>query len=213
MRLAPLLALGLLLTATPALAKPLSGQRDDLLEKNISCAYENAEVLRWTPADGPMAAFVAKQFEAHRSLWIGLGYDAKGFWSAEGDTGGDGCDDCSTLNLVRTSFDGKERKVFKVGAGLDEEPGTTEERQLAIKKKIFTVAAGPLDVKALKHDYTFTLPKHDEEGKIEKFTGWFAEVKKKDGGVLRFASVSESYMCWCIQHWRGYTLAKPKPKS
>lgn len=79
-------------------------------------------------------------------------------------------------------------------------------------RHIFAVAVGPLEVKGLRHDYGFTLPSHDTEGKISKFTGWFAEVKMRDGALLRFALVSEPLLCHCVSSWRGYTLAAPKKK-
>jgi hypothetical protein len=210
MRAASLFALAwlVLFEATPAAATPLSGDAGD-----SSCAYSSADVLSWTPSAGPLATFLADEFERAGNLFVALGYDANGFWSAEADTGSDACDDCSTLRLVRTSFDGKERKTFVVGQGLDLEEGTAAERRQRLKTRVFKVAASELNLKALKHDYKLELPKHDAEGRIEKFSGWFAQVKKKDGALLRFALVNESQMCWCFPSWRAYTLAEPKPKT
>ncbi len=200
-------ALVVLFEATPAAATPLSGDAGD-----GSCAYSSADVLVWKPSAGSLANFLADEFERAGNLFIALGYDANGFWSAEADIGSDACDDCSTMHLVRTSFDGKERKTFVIGRGRDQEEGTPAERRKKLKTRVFKVAASELNVKALKHDYTLELPKHDAEGKIEKFSGWFAQVKKKNGALLRFAIVNESRMCWCFPSWRAYTLAAPKPK-
>jgi hypothetical protein len=197
--------------APPARAERLAGQRPDPVDGVAQCSYSSADVRRWSPADGPLASFVADAYLESSSLFVGLGYDRRGFWSAEADSGVDACDDCSTLRLVRTTFRG-ERESFVVGQGAEHEPGLTrDERRARIKQKIFAVAASSLVVGDLRHDYTLGLPKHDADGTIERFSGWFAEVKKKkDGALLRFAIVSEPHMCWCTPRWVGYTLAPPK---
>ncbi len=204
-------ALLALVTAAPsARAERLSGQLPDPADGYLACSGASADVRRWTPADGPLASFVADAYLQSSDVFVGLGYDKGGFWSAEADTGGDACDDCSTLRLVHTSFAGR-RESFVVGQGADREPDLTrEERRAKIKQRIFAVASSKLPVAELRHDYALTLPKHDAEGTIERFSGWFAEVKKKDGALLRFGIVTESQMCWCFPKWVGYTLAAPK---
>lgn len=205
-------ACALVVGSAQANATSLHGELPQPDDEYRACSQEAAEVLKWAPANGPLGNFLADAFEQHSSLWIGLGYDDKGFWSAEADSGSDACDSCGKMSLVRTSFDGKERTSFLIGKGYDQEPGTPGERRKKLKQRVFKVAAGELDVKALKHDYKLNLPKHDADGKMEKFSGWFAEVKKKDGSLLRYALVSESFMCWCHPSWRAYTLAAPKKK-
>jgi hypothetical protein len=189
-------------------AKPLSGDRSE-----GSCSEVSAEVLRWTPSEGSLANYLADAFGRNDDMFVALGYDAKGFWSAEADIGSDACEgQCTTMRLVRTSFDGKERRSFLVGRSAHDEPGTPAERRKKLKARIFSVVRSDLDLAALEQDYTFQLPKHDAEGKIEKFTGWFAQVKRRDAR-LRFALVNESQMCWCFPSWSGYALADRKPKA
>jgi hypothetical protein len=207
--LAPV-AFGLLaLFALPetASAIQLSGE---LRPKGANCAFASAEVLRWSPAAGPLASFVTDAYLEKDSVYVAIGYDAQGFWSAQADPGGDGCDDCSQLFLRHTAFSGKVLSSHLVGEGsnLDQEPDATKRRN-AIKQRIFTVAKGSLDLTALRHDYELSVPKHDADGAIEKFSGWFAQIKKKDGALLRFAIVSTPFMCWCDSSWKAYTLAQP----
>lgn len=178
----------------------------------VNCAHESAEVLRWTPAAGPLASYVADAYLASQNVFIVIGYDARGYWTAEADPGTDACG-CSTLYLRHTSFAGERLSSHTLGRGSEADTEQDQvKRRDAIKQKIFTVAKGPLDVSALRQDLTLTLPKHDAEGNIEKFTGWFAELKKKDGALVRFAVVSTPFMCWCDSSWKAYTLAPPKKK-
>jgi hypothetical protein len=173
----------------------------------------SAEVLRWTPSEGSLANYLADRFARNDDMFIALGYDAKGFWSAEADIGSDACEGaCTTMSLVHTSFDGKERRSFLVGRSEHDEPGTPAERRKKLKARIFRVVASDLDLGALEQDYSFQLPKHDAAGKIEKFSGWLAQVQKRDRALLRFKLVNESQMCWCFPSWSAYTLAAPKPK-
>jgi hypothetical protein len=210
-------ALFSLLTST-ASAIPLSGELKPPAgsppDAFVSCASASAEVLRWSPAAGPLASYVTDAYLDKTDVFIALGYDSAGFWSAEGDPGNDGCDSCGRLFLRHTGFDGKQLSQHQIGQGLDNDPDRDDAkaRRAAIKQKIFAVAKGPLDVAALRHDFTMSLPKHDADGHIDRFSGWFAEVKKKDGAVLRYAIVSSSFMCWCSSSWRAYTLAAP-PKQ
>lgn len=205
-------ALTLLTLPSSARAEHLSGTLPQPPEGYIQCSYASAEVTRWTPAEGPMASFVADAYLTSADLFMGLGYDERGFWSAEADSGSDACDDCGTLRLVHTSFAGA-REAFVVDRGADGEPDITPaQRRTNIKQKIFALAKGPLAVEKLHHDYELSTPKHDAEGTIERFTGWFAQVKKRDGALLRFGIVNVSFMCWCHPHWAGYTLAAPKKR-
>jgi hypothetical protein len=206
MRSLALLALLPLHFSTPASAKPLHGELE-----NSTCAFHGAEVVRWTPASGPLAAFVADTYFARTDVFIALGYDDEGFWSVEGDPGNDACESCGSLHLRHTSFSGERKLDVLLAQGRDADQESDQaKRRAALKKKIFRATRGPLELAALRQDYTLTLPAHDAEGKIEKFTGWFAQVKKKDGAVVRFAQVSEGFMCWCDTSWRAYTLAPPK---
>lgn len=221
MRRLPLLVLGLLssLLASTASAIPLSGElkppKGSPADAFVNCASASAEVLRWSPAAGPLASYVADAYLDKTDVFIALGYDSAGFWSAEGDPGSDGCDSCGRLFLRHTSFSGEKLSEHQIGQGLDSDPDREDAkaRRAAIKRKIFTVAKGPLDVRALRHDFTLSLPKHDADGKIESFSGWFAEVKTRDGALLRYAIVTTSSMCWCSSAWRAYTLAAPKKKA
>ena len=179
----------------------------------VNCAYESAEVLRWTPQAGPLASFVADAALEKSGVYVALGYDADGFWTAEEDPRGDGCDDCSELYLRHTSFSGTVLSSHLVGEGSDgAEENDPKKRRDGIKQRIFAVAKGPLDVRALRHDYELSVPKHDADGNIEHFTGWFAQIKKRDGALLRYAMVSTPFMCWCDSRWKAYTLAAPAKK-
>jgi hypothetical protein len=190
--------------------KPPKGAPEDTF---VSCAHASADVLRWTPAAGPLASYVADAYLANENVFIVIGYDARGFWSAEADPGTDACG-CSKLYLRHTSFSGERLGSHALGQGSESDPEQDQARRRdAIKQRIFTVAAGPLDVAALRQDLTLGLPKHDAEGNIEKFTGWFAELKKKDGALVRFAIVSTPFMCWCDSSWKAYTLAAPKKST
>ncbi|MFO0547081.1 MAG: hypothetical protein U0271_01770 [Polyangiaceae bacterium] len=179
-------------------------------DRVLMCSHFRATVMRWTPAEGPPATFIADTYmRLGGNTFIGLGYDATGYWSAEATRGSDPCDDCSFLSIVHTGFDGK-REFYPVGQGVDFDPQQSPaERRKSIKQKIFTLAAGPLDFKSLRHDYRLTLPKHDADGQIARFTGWFVEVETKDKPLLRFGVWAESFMCWCEDGWVGYTLKGP----
>lgn len=204
--------------ALPATARAerLSGQLEPKAgsppDTFVSCAFASAEVLRWTPADGPLASYVADAFLTKGDVFIALGYDARGLWSAEADPGTDACA-CSRFYLRHTSFSGERLSSHLIGQGSESDEQTDPlKRRNGIKQKVFTVASGPLDVTSLRQDFSIALPKHDAEGTIEKFSGWFAEIKKTDGALLRFAIVSTPTMCWCNSTWKAYTLAAPKKK-
>jgi hypothetical protein len=209
MRLAWLGLVALLGLPAPANAEPLHGITS--LEV-VGCVSFEADVRRWTPAEGPLASYVADAY-LHRqgALFVAIGYDAKGFWSAESDSGNDGFNDASSLWLRHTTFAG-ERKSYKLHQANDEPEEARAALRAPIKQKIFAVAKGPLDLTALRHDYRMRMPAHDDDGFIKPFSGWFAEVQHKDGSLLRFGQVARSYMCFCDDHWRGYALAAPKKK-
>jgi hypothetical protein len=179
-------------------------------EEGGNCALKHAEVLKWTPADGPPASFIADAFLDHGgSLWMALGYDESGFWSAEGYWN-DASDEGGGLVLVHTSFSGKRRSSPVAAYDLAQKHPDRAELRKAIKARLFTLAAGTWNVEKLSHDYKLKLPKHDAEGRIETFTGWMAEVSRPGGFVLRFAPTASTFMCWCDYSWTGYALAKPK---
>lgn len=166
--------------------------------------------MRWTPADGPPAAFIARHVVSQGgNLWIGLGYDAQAFWSAEANASSDACDDCDELALVRTSHAGA-RTVFQVTAAIPgyREPGLAE-RESALKRRLFSLAVRDWPAIALRHDYTLRSPVHDADGHITRYTGWMAEVSRPSGWLLRFGIRSEAFMCWCHDAWTGYTLRAP----
>jgi hypothetical protein len=201
------LALGLVLmgAASTARAERLSGELPMKEDAFVSCSSFSADILQWTPADGPAATFIADAFErSGASLWVGLGYDASGFWSAESAAASDACDDCNYLDLVHTSFTGT-RTVYAV---VDSVTTPATSLRQALKTRLFGLAASRWPVARLSHDYKLRLPKRDPEGRIEKFSGWMAEVSKRGGFLLRFGQTSTSSMCWCSDDWNGYALAK-----
>ncbi|NUP05787.1 MAG: hypothetical protein HOW73_06980 [Polyangiaceae bacterium] len=190
------------------------GLRGEPFGGGIGCGSAYADIERWTPAEGPAAAYIADAFMQHGgSLWMALGYDDTGFWSAEGYAA-DACDDCDQLDLVHTTFSGTRTSFSVLTSELRDKSRSADDPaatlRAGIKQRLFSLAAKTWPVTKLSHDYKLELPKHDADGKIEKFTGWMAEVKKKDGFLLRFGPVGHPHMCWCDQSFTGYTLAKPK---
>lgn len=214
---------GLFTSSAAAHAEQLLG------ETGSNCGSHVADVRVWRPEYGPPAAFIADAYlSPEGSLFVGLGFDKTGFWSAEDEPGTDACDDCGQLNLVHTTFRGV-RKTHVVYSSKDapetdlEAPATagdetqriarsqSKKREL-IKKRLFSLAAGPWKIKSLSHDYRLSTPRRDEDGKIERFTGWFAEASQTGEPTLRFGIVSRPFMCWCDDSWQGYALASPKKK-
>lgn len=177
-----------------------------------ACTYRTAKFRKWTPADGAPARFIAQvTMAADGNEWIGLGYDDRGYWAAEITTN-DACDHCETLALSRTGFDGK-RKVIPVTTF---DGGMGDEK--AILAKLFRIAnAGEWDVTKLRHDATVQLAPRKPDGTVVNFpagqtAGWMVEARKPGLFQLRFAEIEESSMCWCISHFSGYALAKPKTR-
>jgi hypothetical protein len=160
-------------------------------------------VRRWTPADGPAAAFIADVFLAPQSNeWIGLGHDDRGYWAAEVTTG-DACDTCAQLALTRTGFDGT-RAVYPVASYDGVGPDTRRDTMA----QLFRLAAGPWNVAQLRHDATLRVPRSNAEGEVDGFTGWVVEIQK-GAQILRVAQVDTPFMCWCNPGFRGYALAPP----
>ena len=177
------------------------------------CNLVSADVVRWTPSKGPPAAFIADRFLENRgrNSLIVLGVDATGVWTAEMHTITDACDDCDVLHLVHTSFGGKRNSYLVAESMKLAELEPAPERRLArVKQALFRLAAGPWNVQALSQQYRFSLPKHDTKGRLERYTGWFADVRVDRNPGLRFGVRSVSQMCWCSPSWRGYVL-KPVP--
>ncbi len=201
-------------------------QAEQLVGTGGNCVGGVADVRTWRPEYGAPAAFIADAYtSAEGTLFVALGFDSTGFWSVEDHSGSDASEGAGVLYLAHTSFKG-ERTLHRVYDGTghapfeeirqpDDTPEQTTDRfhavqRAAIKKRLFTLAAGPWKVKALVHDYRLGTPKRNEEGGIETFTGWFAEAAKPDKPTLRFGIVGDPFMCWCDYGWRGYTLAAPK---
>jgi hypothetical protein len=171
------------------------------------CNLVSADVMRWMPSKGPPAAFIADRFLENRgrSSLIVLGVDATGVWTAEMHTITDACDDCDVLHLVHTSFRGK-RNSHLVAESVELAELEPEQRRARVKQALFRLAAGPWNVPALSQQYRLSLPKHDAEGRLERYTGWFADVRVDRNPGLRFGVRSVSQMCWCSPSWRGYVL-------
>jgi hypothetical protein len=215
-----------LVAALTALLFGTMAQAEQLTGTGGNCVGGVADVRTWRPEHGPAAAFIANAYtSAEGTLFIGLGFDAQGFWSVEDHSGSDAGEGPGVLYLAHTSFKGV-RTLHKVYDGTEHasfeevrQPDDTVEQTMArlhdaqraaIKKRLFTLAAGPWKVKSLSHDYRLGTPKRNEEGSIETFTGWFAEAAMHGKPTLRFGIVGEPFMCWCDYGWRGYTLAAPK---
>ncbi len=219
--LAWLAAAALLFSMTTAHAETLSGTAGN-------CVGGTADVRTWRPEVGPAASFIAHAYtSAEGTLFIGLGFDETGYWSIEDHGGMDAGEGAGVLYLAHTSF-AAERTLHRVYDGTGhasfdqiKQPDDTPEQafarfqaaqRAAIKKRLFTLAAGPWKVASLTHDYRLNTPRRAELGEIETFTGWFAEAKRADKPALRFGMFGKPYMCWCDYGWRGYTLAAPKAK-
>lgn len=204
------LAVGLLVVVVPGSASAEKVIAENQDESTIStCPYGSAEVLKWDATKDLPANFIADQYvPIYGGLFIGLGYDDDGFWSARSDSE-DACDLCNPLELVHTKWSGDETRYVVVSADerqdLREDPKAT---RALVKQRLFALAKSTWPVEKLRRDYELTTPAHDADGKIEKFTGWFANVQA-GSHQLRFAQVADSVMCWCMGRWKGYALAKP----
>lgn len=189
-------------------AETLSGKSPNFPIGLGSCGDFTATVLRWTPQNGPPAAFVARNFvQQSGELWIGLGYDDRGFWSAEARDDSDACDDCDSLSLVHTYFGGA-RKVFSVAHGQPDLQGMGPDARMdLVQRRLFALARTAWPVHALKHDYQWVLPAHDSRGNVLAFSGWMAQVSRPGRFHLRFRLDATSTMCWCQNEWSGYPIA------
>ena len=201
------LAVVLALCSVPAAATPLwvDGEPTDF----GGCNLVRAEVTRWSPSDGPPVAFIAERFlqNAGGNALILLGADAQGFWSAEMRSESDACDECDVLHLVHTSFAGKRQSYLVTEAmKLAELELSPDARRARVKQALFRLAAGPWQVSKLSQQYRLTLPRHDGEGRLARYTGWFAEARVARQPGLRFGVHERNVMCWCMPSWRGYAL-------
>lgn len=201
MRLLPIAILASVFAGSLAQATPLEVEEDP---DAVGCRTSGALVVRWTPADGPPAAFLARHFvEGGGNTLITLGADAAGLWTAEMGSG-DACDDCNELNLVHTGFDGK-RKTHRVASATTMYELGPEARLQKAKQALFALAAGPWNPARTTQDYRVVLPKH-AEGRLERYTGWFAEVRVAQKPAIRFGVETDSMNCWCFDHWRAYQV-------
>lgn len=192
--------------AAPAGAAPLwvDGEPEGI----GGCNLVRAEVERWSPAQGPPAAFLAQRFldNGGQSRLVVLGLDRTGVWTAELGAPSDACDDCDRLALVHTSFSGKRSRHLVADASQLNEL-EREARRARVKQVLFKLAAGPWQVSELSQRYRLTLPRHDVEGRLERYTGWLAQVEVPERSTLRYGVRNESQMCWCFPSWHGYALA------
>jgi hypothetical protein len=166
------------------------------------CNLVSAEVLRWTPADGPPAAFVASTWTTTSgNVLVLLGADGAGFWTAEIDAGSDACDDCRRLHLARTAWNGRRTRHLVVEADALRELGVDEQRG-RVKRGLFALwpATG------LAQTYRVEMAPHDAEGRLGRYTGWFAGVRVPDRPGVRFGVQYEPTMCWCDDAWHAYAL-------
>ncbi|MFO0611312.1 MAG: hypothetical protein U0414_01900 [Polyangiaceae bacterium] len=206
---AGLVAAAVVFSATGSAYAELVVARDQEHATIETCPSTGAYVERWNPATALPVNFIADQYMGKGGgLFVGLGYDDGGFWSARSNSM-DACDACDPLDLVYTTWSGAETTYAivtkKERSDLADDPAAT--RKL-LRGRLFALAKSTWPVEKLSQDYTLTTPKHDSEGNIENFTGWFAGVKVGTHEV-RFAQLAENVMCWCFGHWKGYALAKP----
>jgi hypothetical protein len=202
-----------LLMPTTAIAAPVSTNQ----VADRPCTVLSADLHRWTPADGLPVRFIAATFlDGSGERWIGLGYDAQGFWSAEAGAGNDACDSCDELDLVLTRFDGT-RQAFPVVTYADRsrlEGQPPEALREFTLKRLWHLAATVWPVNDLKQDYAFRLPPNrSADGLVDPYPGWMAEASQRGAWLLRFGLASRPFMCWCLTHWRGWTLAAPASKG
>lgn len=175
-------------------------------ESVAGCSSVSADVIRWKPSDGAPAAFIADRFlDGEGNRLVILGADAGGIWTAE-TRSDDACgDECATLDLVHTSYSGA-RKTQRVADAQALRELSVEERTARIKQKLFGLASSPWKAPEWTQAYTLSFPRYSPEGQIERYTGWFAEVKVAGKPGMRFGVVSRSFMCWCSDQWNGYPL-------
>ncbi len=170
------------------------------------CNLVAGDILRWKPSEGPPATFIAERFvTGGGNALIALGADAAGVWTAEMAIPSDGCDDCSVLRLVHTAFTGQRKSYLVAEAAKFEELGPSE-RRARVKQRLFELANGPWKVRDLSQRYRLRLVSHDRQGMVQRYTGWFAEMRVSDKPGLRFGVRSESFMCWCSDSWTAYPL-------
>jgi hypothetical protein len=175
-----------------------------------SCSA-SAEVIRWTPKNGPPARFVADTIMAHGSdLFIGLGYTDDAFWSVEGKTPNDACDDCALLDLVATSLSDGKRRTWPVLSAKDRDAlggAVKADIHAHVLRRLFHLAKGPWPAEDLQHDYTFRLPERNAGGVVKHDDAWFVEVQKPRQWRLLFDLDAKTEMCWCFWDWRAKKAA------
>ena len=167
------------------------------IESPGMCQQVSTRVLRWTPEMGPAAAYVAGAFALLGDVWIGLGADKTGYWSAE-TTSNDACEnhDCTELQLVHTSYLGKRRSFDVASYG-------TPSLEKAVKQRLFALAKKEWPVDALTHDDWVRVGKPKPEG----LPDWLVEVTRKNVPTLRFGVRAVVEGCSCAYFWTGYPLA------
>lgn len=192
---APLLALALASGAVSPLAHAATVTYPTTCRRTV-------EVLSWSPAEGPPARFVADAFRDRTTtaLFIGLGSTATGFWSAEGGDTDDACDDCQTLDLVETRFDGT-RKVHRVLGPKD--PTTKASQHARVLAALWSLAAQKVwSPAALDAGFSAATP----TPKADEAPSHFVSVRSKGHPRVVYDLRATTSMCWCIYKFTSWVL-------
>jgi hypothetical protein len=169
-----------------------------------SCPAETT-VVQWTPAKGPVARFITATFFASSTtgIWIGLGRTDTAFWSAEGGSPNDACDDCDELFLVETKLTGTRRRHKVVGDADWARIGSDlPARRAYVLARLWSLAKKTWPSDKLKQGYTLAIgkpPASDPSGPPP----YAAEVLDAPDLRLRYRFTSSTHMCWCIYDWQA----------
>lgn len=174
------------------------------------CA-RSADVVQWSPKNGAVARFVADTFASitGTGLWIGLGRSKTAFWSAEGGEPNDACDDCRTLHLVETRFDGtRTRHAVLDQADLTRIGTDAAARKAHVLATLWKLAAKTWPAAQLTQDYTLAAGK-PPAGNTGGSPAFIAEVAVKGQPTLRWDLTAKPFMCWCEYGWKVKRVSAP----
>ena len=169
-----------------------------------SCGL-SVDVVQWTPQKGAVARFVADTYASSNNtgLWIGLGRTSTAFWSAEGNDPNDACDECRTLSLVETKFDGTRTRHAVLTQQDHQRLGSDPVAEKAhVLATLWKLAAGAWPATTLKQDYRLSTGKPPANAPSGN-PSFVAEVAVKGSGEIRYDLKASTSMCWCIYDWKA----------
>jgi hypothetical protein len=164
-----------------------------------TCTDRYADVVRWTPADGPVVPFLVDG----RATLVALGRTDAGFWSAVRETG-DACDSpgCARLDLLYTPFDGSPSTRYPVQVWGEGDRYDQAELRRIMVQRLWRLASTVWPVRDLRHDYALVTPKAGGDAEV-RHPGWLAEVVMAGRWRVRYDHDVRPFMCWCHHTWRA----------